>query len=55
MKLITKIKLNDFREQTDDMTSVTIGYWKKNLHNGSESPPISFAVGGVVHWNRTRP
>lgn len=32
MKVITKIKLNDFREQTDDMTSVTIGYWKKNLH-----------------------
>lgn len=36
MKVITKIKLNDFREQTDDMTSVTIGYWKKKFTEDGE-------------------
>lgn len=47
MKVITKIKLNDFREQTDDMTSVTIGYWEKKFTNKSQRKPTCFNRGSM--------
>ena len=45
MKVITKIKLNDFREQTDDMTSVTIGYWKKKFTKWERKPTHQLCCG----------